>query len=147
MGLRVIKNTASEVLQNVARGLPNSVTSTLKDSGNDIIDESISNIEKQKRPDNSAQKRNKPSTIKQKGHSTPLVGKNRTFLKRGLYNLRVSSGKAYMMAPQSHWEIINYLRQDGYEFWYLPKTLNNVPLIQAITNTFIKYFNKSKQGH
>lgn len=83
-----------------------------------IVEDNTSRIPKRIAYDGFPQKANAASTVKRKGHSTPLLDK-RVLIDKGRYRLVAGEGRRLVsiLPPLSRMEPLRHLLARGYRYW------------------------------
>jgi len=110
--------------------------------------ENIRNIAKRKKPDGTAQKRNKQSTINAKGHDLPLWGKTGILKNPSLYTtIFTSNTSARIFPPPARWNVIGYLDDMNYGYWAIPAKIQGKSPRSFYAWVFLNHWNKFKKSH
>jgi hypothetical protein len=108
------------------RELETLMISAMKKACEDDRAQIISNIKSGVSPLGGPAKANSPETIRQKGSSTPLVGKGRTLLKKSSYpivQIREPDTAGWALkAPPSREEALIHLAAQGYPVFWMDDT-------------------------
>jgi hypothetical protein len=125
--IRVVRNTATRLLELMASRVNMAATDALVEFGKLVIKENTDRIPRRVAPSGLDQKENsesyKPIKLMRLGHTIPLWGKDEMLKNPALYTIDRRILKIILRPPKHRRKVIEYLRAKGYDVWDVPNEI------------------------